>query len=393
MRILVTDGENRAALAIVRALGRAGHTVVVGGRRAPCLAQTSRYCQERVVYPDPAREEEAFVRRLAELVETQRIGLLLPVTDITTLLVTTNRARFEPACLVPFADAAVIARAADKVDVLKTAMRLGIPVPRSVFVESREQCLEHLDLPFPVVVKPHRSRTRTAHGWISSSVSFAQTPKDLTADIARRPDAEFPLVVQETIQGPGMGVFVCYRAGALVGLFCHRRIREKPPAGGVSVLSESVEVSPEARDYAERLMREIGWEGVSMVEFKWDERDNGPKLMEINGRFWGSLQLAIDAGVDFPNLLASAAAGVGAAAPPPFRTGVRNRWFWGDVDALLIQLFGRGEGRGRVAKLGRMRALADFLPLWGRDLYYENPQFGDLRPFFHETASWLRGAQ
>ena len=42
-----------------------------------------------------------------------------------------------------------------------------------------------------------------------------------------------------------------------------------------------------------------------MVEFKLDARDGVAKLMEINGRFWGSLQLAVDAGVDFPAILSA----------------------------------------------------------------------------------------
>ena len=33
-----------------------------------------------------------------------------------------------------------------------------------------------------------------------------------------------------------------------------------------------------------------------MIEFKWDAEDNRPKLIEVNGRFWGSLNLAIRAG-------------------------------------------------------------------------------------------------
>ena len=72
-----------------------------------------------------------------------------------------------------------------------------------------------------------------------------------------------------------------------------------------------------------------------MVEFKQDERDGLPKLMEINGRFWGSLQLAIDAGVDFPALLLQPPDAL-PSTPLPYRVGVRNRWFWGDVDSLLV---------------------------------------------------------
>src|SRR5205085_6819270 len=98
-------------------------------------------------------------------------------------------------------------------------------------------------------------------------------------------------------------VFALFDRGALVADFAHRRLREKPPAGGASVLSESAPVDPCLREQVVRLLGSIGWHGVAMVEYKHDLRSGATVLMEVNGRFWGSLQLAVDAGVDFPFLL------------------------------------------------------------------------------------------
>jgi predicted ATP-grasp superfamily ATP-dependent carboligase len=392
MRILVTDGDNRAALAVVRSLGQRGHWIAVSERHTRALAQTSRYCSHRVVYPDPFDDDAAFIGALAASVRTLAIDVVLPISDVATLLVSEHRDAFEPACRVPVAPADVLTKAADKVEVLNTAMRLGVPVPRTTFVSSRE-IPAGFDLPFPVVIKPRRSRTRTPAGWISSSVSYAHDRHDLASRLAARHEAEFPLALQECIDGPGVGVFFCYHHGAVVGLFAHRRLREKPPWGGVSVLSESVPVSAEAKRYGEMLLDDLGWQGIAMVEFKQDERDGVPRLMEINGRFWGSLQLAIDAGVDFPGLLLETLNGSVSQVPAPYRTGLRNRWFWGDVDALLIKLFGAREGHGRPVGNSKVEAIADFMRLWGRDLRYESPRRGDLRPFLHETLTWLKGSR
>ena len=109
------------------------------------------------------------------------------------------------------------------------------------------------------------------------------------------------MLLQERIEGPGVGVFVCCDRGEPVALFAHRRLREKPPSGGVSVLCESAAARSDRRaTSATRLLQALDWRGVAMVEFKRDLRDGSLRLMEINGRFWGSLQLAIDAGVEFP---------------------------------------------------------------------------------------------
>ena len=61
--------------------------------------------------------------------------------------------------------------------------------------------------------------------------------------------------------------------------------------------------------------------------------------MEVNGRFWGSLELAVDAGVDFPFLAFQLARGIRPDAPPEYQPGVKNRWILGDLDHLLLRLF------------------------------------------------------
>ena len=388
MRVLVTDGDNRASLAITRSLGRAGHEVLVGDKRHSSLAGSSRYCADRVLYPDPAYASEDFVAELADIVRSRKVDVLLPVADITTFLVTRNRTRFDAFCRLPFADADVIERAADKVALVSMAQRLNIPVPRYVVVSSPD-AIPATDFGFPIVIKPWRSRISTPEGWVSAGVSYVKDRVALVRDLRSRPTHDFPVMLQERIEGPGVGIFACYKAGRPVALFSHRRLRERPPWGGVSVLCESTELCPQARDFAVRLLDSLGWQGVAMVEFKRDRRDSVPRLMEINGRFWGSLQLAIDAGVDFPKILVDD--GADSEPAPEYRIGVRSRWLWGDFDSLLLTLFG-GARAPEGAREGRLRALGQFLRFGGHNLHYENPRWDDLRPWAFETYRWFRRA-
>jgi predicted ATP-grasp superfamily ATP-dependent carboligase len=384
MRILVTDGDNRAALAIVRTLGRAGHQMVVGEKHLPALAAASRYSTASLVYPDPVTASADFVSALAAVVREQRIDVLLPVSDITTFLVTRNRERFAASCAIPFADAATVERAADKTSLMQTAQRLGVPTPATIVVTDPAH-VPVTPWEYPIVIKPRQSRVLVDGRWVSSAVDYASDRDDLLRKLAARPAHEFPLMLQERIVGPGMGVFACYAEGRPVAFFSHRRLRERPPWGGVSVLSESIAVDPVARGYATTLLDELGWHGIAMVEFKVDARDGSPRLMEINGRFWGSLQLAIDAGVDFPALLLLSAARQPLPSQPAYRAGVRSRWLWGDIDSLLLTLFG-----GRRAPAGwqpdRLGAVLRFLRLWDGDTCYDNPRRDDVRPWLLETA-------
>jgi predicted ATP-grasp superfamily ATP-dependent carboligase len=193
--------------------------------------------------------------------------------------------------------------------------------------------------------------------------------------------------MQERIVGPGVGVFVLMWDGQPVATFMHRRIREKPPSGGVSVYAESIAPDPALVDRAVRLLRSFDWRGVAMVELKVDARTGTPYLMEINGRFWGSLQLAIDAGVDFPALLVDRALGGNTRGPDTWQIGVRGRWWWGDVDYMVTRL------RRSDAALAlpsdapkRARALLDFMTTFAPDQVF---RLTDPMPFVRESMQWL----
>jgi predicted ATP-grasp superfamily ATP-dependent carboligase len=247
-------------------------------------------------------------------------------------------------------------------------------------------------LTFPVVVKPTRSVVATRDGAIKAGVTYSADVFQLRRCLGALPADVYPVLLQERIVGPGSGIFVLVWGGELIAAFAHRRLREKPPSGGVSVYSESTPADPQLVERGLSLLKDFGWQGVAMLEFKTDDRTGRPYLMEVNGRLWGSLQLAIDAGVDFPALLVACALGE-RPARPDYRVGVRNRWWWGDVDHVLARL------RNDPVTLGlppgapsRWQVVRDFLRMRRRGDRNEVLRLSDPWPFVRETVDWLRRA-
>ncbi len=388
--VLVTDADQRAALAVVRSLGRAGHRVLVGGARVRSLAGASRFCSARIVLPDPIAEPEKFADETIAAVTRNAVEVLIPITEGSLLAVLGQRSRLGE-CLLPFPDLATFQRVSDKAAVLRAAAEEGIAIPAQTVLEALGARLPPELPPFPLVIKPARSVAtmdgeRSKHG-----VRHVADGRELDQALAVVPQSAYPLILQQRIVGPGTGIFLLVWDGRVRAIFAHRRLREKPPAGGVSVYRESVAADPALVERSRRLLARLNWQGVAMVEYKVDASTGTPYLMEINGRFWGSLQLAIDSGVDFPRLLLDVSTGGGPSSPPDWRTGVRSRWWWGDVDHLLA-MFRRSPAALALppGHPGRLETLADCLVPRAANRN-ETLQFDDPKPFFVETLEWLRG--
>ncbi len=395
MKVLVTDGNNRAALAITRSLGRAGYEVIVGAQKLPCLASVSRFCGKRFRYTIDTSKPEKFIDKLKTVIKTEKPNVLLPVTEITTLMVMSYKEELETNCAIPFSSYKAVNKAASKYEIVKLAQKLDIPTPKTLFMNKKSdrsivKTFKSED--FPIVIKPSRSRIANVDGWRATGVQYAYDANELNRIIESIPDYTYPLLLQERIKGSGVGVFVCYNHGRMIASFSHRRIREKPPSGGVSVLRESISVEPELKTYSELLLNELGWHGVAMVEYKQDTLKNDYKLMEINGRFWGSLQLAIDSGVNFP--LLAAKIGVNAEVTPvtEYKTGVKTRWLMGDMDSVLTRIFTKNKNLNLPEGFpGRLKYLWSFLKFWGKGLNYEILKLDDIKPWILELMYWVRG--
>jgi predicted ATP-grasp superfamily ATP-dependent carboligase len=361
VRVLVTDGANRVALAVVRALGRAGAEVWVA-EQEPMAASTpaafvSRHVSRREIVP-PLREEPRFIEALLRFAEGADV--LLPVSTNVLLACARNRDRFP--LRVPISPLERIRRANDKSTVLAVARKAGVPIPVSYAPESDEELDEVISrLRLPAVVKLRDDEGTYLEP--RDRYRIARTGPEVRAaweDLHRiRP---FP-VLQERIQGDGYGVGVLAREGEVLASFCHRRVREYPTSGGPSALCESVRDERLSR-YAADVLRELRWTGVAMVEFK---KDDDYRLLEVNPRFWGSLPLATGCGVNFPDLLCRMALGEEVSGRIDYPAGIKLRFLAMDLAAALSAL-GGGERRG------------DYLWGFARDLFTPGIRDGLLDP-------------
>jgi predicted ATP-grasp superfamily ATP-dependent carboligase len=259
---------------------------------------------------------------------------------------------------------------------LAVAAELGIPVPASIVVTDASAVRSAArEVGLPAVLKPIRSwvaadgvRCRvisSVHRGIESLISAAGALVDLQG----------AAIVQPWLCGERQAVSVIYANGEVAAAFAQVAHRTDPPLGGTSVMRESIPLLPDIAEPSEKLVRAIGLEGYSEIEFRRDARGTA-RLMEVNPRLSASVEVAVRSGVDFPLLLYRWARGAKLERCRAYRTGVRMRWLGGDLRWLAKTMIHREEPdavpfQAAVAQFGR-----DFL----HRTHYDYIDAHDLRP-------------
>jgi len=301
--VLVTDAGRGSAIAIIRSLGRKDYRVIAADAEAKSLGFRSRFTHEHLVYPAPETSPTEFCDCLLETVKAKGVNLIIPATDLTGHPLAWRRSEFAKftKLAVPEDDLLKVVR--DKDQTLQLADKVGVPVPETCIVETAKEALAQAEqLGWPIVLKPRASRKlREGKGIDKFKVTYAADAADLKKQMQEL-EGQCAVLLQSYCAGVGHGVELLMHEGKPLAAFQHKRLREIPVTGGASAYRESVKLDPDLYDYSLRLLHELRWTGLAMVEFKVGKR--GPRLMEINGRVWGSLPLAVASGVDFPALLA-----------------------------------------------------------------------------------------
>ncbi|SNB55486.1 Predicted ATP-dependent carboligase, ATP-grasp superfamily [Marinobacter sp. es.042] len=382
-RVLVLDANQRSALAVTRSLGRSGQfSVYTADSIQIALAGASRFSKHYFRYPDPIHYPREFVSWLRNIVSEYAFELVMPTTEITSQLILYCQSEL-PEANLPFASYDRVMKLADKISLVKLAKSNGVTVPQSSAFQSSEEVRPE-DLRFPVVIKPALSRIYKKGHWLHTQVRVVQSLVEWQEALEDMPYLQDnPFMLQEFIPGHGGGVFCLYDKGRPVQFFAHQRLREKPPEGGVSVLSRSVPVDKELKQAAEKLLSEVQWHGVAMVEFRISN-DGTAYLMEINTRFWGSLQLAIDAGIDFPLMLANLHLGRPIEQTLNYRYDQRLRWLLGDLDSLYLFLKRPHSWQRKLLQVCR------FLSVKIRHQKHEVNRLGDLKPAWIELKQYIQ---
>lgn len=389
-RILVLDGHSSAALAFVRSLGKAGYWVAVAVADGTFAAAVkSRYCKDSANYPNPADGIGPFIDAVCHLVIKFEIDLVIPITDSTVWPLSQSK---ELAALVKLAvpTREIVELVSDKYRTVSLAQSLGVPVPQTLLVKSVDDLSEVSTWDYPIVIKDRYSINWKNEIGVSGGVLFAYDLEGLRSSVKARLLKVEEVLLQGFTPGEGVG-FSCFASDGNIYLpFQWRRLREKDPRGSGSSARMSVALDEDIERHSRALILKAGFQGIAMVEFKRNRKNGALTLMEINGRPWGSMQLPVHAGIDYPLHLVRWC--LDGTLPPGnviYGENITCRWLTADLIHLENLWEGRPDGWPEPYPDFWVSLFKVLLP-WYPGLRYDHLSFDDPGPGIADLKKWFK---
>ena len=391
-RVLVTDPIDtcRAALLVIRSLGGRGIGTSLMSQNFMVPSKFSRWSSESICCPDATKNVEGFLETIFRHVRTGRYASIFPLGDSTLEPISQHRGKIDPYTSLVLPSHESVMKALDKSKTLRAAEELGIPAPETHYVKNAGEAAEvSKRIRYPVVIKSRQSYSWGQDGKASYTRPFYVNSASELVSTYSRVERTFPEpMIQEYVPGHNINVALLFDNGEPRAVCMIREDRTIPLTGGNSVMRQSIPLNHTLLKYSVDLLRSLNWHGVAEVEFKVDSRTLNPKLMEVNARFWGSMNVAIDSGVDFPYLTYQLANGERIKPVFNYRSGVKYRWLNGDI----ANLFSTMVGKSRIintAPTDKIGTCIRFLRLYERNMHYDGLTLGDPLPFFMDEALFI----
>jgi predicted ATP-grasp superfamily ATP-dependent carboligase len=330
--LLVGDETSRGALAAARSLSRAGWTVGIAAPARRGLLPASRHVSERHVVSAPGVDVDGWAATLTTALRGARYDVLFGTGDEWVLALAAGAAALPGRVAHGPYDA--LQRTFDKLAMSEAAAAAGLPSPRTVPLD--RAALQTWQGPVIVKQRLHLATSGSATSRLETRLfDDAAAATGWCEDLLAHGRSA---VLQEPVTGALTAVTVLTADdGALVAAVQQVATHVWPMPAGVSALAHTVEPSAELLDQVQRLVGALGIAGLAQVQLLQDQRTGRLHCIDVNPRFYGSMALAVRAGVDFPVLWADLLRGHATRTPVHARVGVVYQWLEGDLRRAVQQ--------------------------------------------------------
>ena len=320
--VILTYCWNRVGYTILKSLHQKGLKVWAADTSKKNICSMSKFCSGSFTYPDPFKEEDAFIKVLKEKIAELKPKVLMPTHD-ESVVIMRHRSEFPAELIIPYENEAKLLMLANKAESTEIARKAGVSVPE--VYQSADEVKR-----YPVVFK-------TVIGNSAKGVYFPKNKEELLKLMEVHKNEE--TLLQEWIGGTDYSVD-CVRWDGFCKTSVYHALVTKTDGGGTTTQREIVDM-PKLEAEAIKLMDAVDFHGVCGLDFRYDPENNRIAYIETNARFTGGLATPVAAGFDIPWIVYKLATDGKYTEPINVRIGTRTKWILGDVITLV----------GRIVKM------------------------------------------
>ncbi len=336
--VLVTGGETRQGVVVIRSLGKRGVKVLAGGEHPTSIGFYSKYVTKSTQLPSPLGEKEQFVNKILDIVKKHNIPYIYPVTETSLIALNDHRQEVDSVAKLLAPSPETVDAAIDKIRTLEIVKELGIDTTETLIPGSVEEAVDTAERwGYPVIFKP-RSQSSNLRGDLDFKVYYAHNKGEVVRFLKGFGSGHFPLM-QEYAFGPHIQFHCFVENGVDVhSHFQDDMTRMLPLTGGVGARSISVEVVPEIAEMSSRLFTRMNWEGVAQTQWKGPGKDGKFTFIEVSVRIVASIGSLVQCGVDLPWMHYQYFTGQSVDRAEKYIVGRPTRWLRGDTLTMVRYL-------------------------------------------------------
>ncbi|EGG93144.1 ATP-grasp enzyme-like protein [gamma proteobacterium IMCC1989] len=296
MNVIITGIRYRLSLSVLTSIAKQKYGVVGMDSIDYPIGRFSKYCQAYEKYTNPDESPQIFLADILATAKKFNAKFIIPTVTETQILARFHQELTDAGVHVLLVDENKMFNADNKAWVTHHAKKLGVRVPETWFPETINAVAELADtIDYPVIIKALNGKGGEGQAIVKSKKSLVDSYKKILGTVSLK-DHERP-IIQQFITGVPAGVACLFDNGKLVSHYCFKVLGTLDGVHSVDRISDNI---PSAIDASINLLSDMRWHGIAEVDFLYDEISGKSYLLEINPRFWGSVQSAIVSGIDFP---------------------------------------------------------------------------------------------
>lgn len=325
--VLLTNGWDRVSYNVLRRLAKSGLRVAFGVDKYSGMGVYSNLIQHNFTYTAYNDSEDKFIIDVVNFIKKNNVNVYIP-TGEEIIIVAKHIDKFKDLnTRIPISHYTTLSKLHYKSESYHLAKSLNIPIPATIIPNSFKDIKNFGDtVGYPLVFKNFFSTSAKGVFYL-----VEERLHETIDELLYKQNLNFgKFLIQQFVHGEGYGVSMLLNKGKVIASFTHKRLREKKNTGGPSTLRVSTK-NDVLEKYANILLTSQNFTGIAMVEFRFNEEKQQSWFIEVNPRFWGSVGLAINSGVDFPNMLYDLAIGKEIKFNGNYSLGIKYKWLLGDI--------------------------------------------------------------